>query len=49
MDDIKRLLYLKLSGVVGVIIGRALYSGAINLREAIEFVKISCQPTFTKN
>jgi phosphoribosylformimino-5-aminoimidazole carboxamide ribotide isomerase len=43
IDDIKRLLYLKSSGVIGVIIGRALYSGAINLKESIDLVKRSRQ------
>ena len=47
MDDIKRLVYLKSSGVIGVIIGRALYSGAIKLKEAIELVKTSPHAPFT--
>jgi phosphoribosylformimino-5-aminoimidazole carboxamide ribotide isomerase len=35
IDDIKRLLPLERLGVVGVITGRALYSGTLDLREAI--------------
>jgi phosphoribosylformimino-5-aminoimidazole carboxamide ribotide isomerase len=35
LDDIKRLLPLIKAGVVGVIIGKALYTGAIDLNEAI--------------
>jgi phosphoribosylformimino-5-aminoimidazole carboxamide ribotide isomerase len=38
IDDIKALLPLEAVGVEGVIIGRALYSGAINLKEALAFV-----------
>ena len=36
LEDIKNLLPLKLVGVVGVITGRALYSGTLNLKAAIE-------------
>lgn len=39
VDDIKRLLELEDDGVVGVIIGRALYTGAIHLEEAICLAK----------
>jgi phosphoribosylformimino-5-aminoimidazole carboxamide ribotide isomerase len=35
VDDIRRLLPLGPSGVAGVITGRALYSGALDLKEAI--------------
>jgi phosphoribosylformimino-5-aminoimidazole carboxamide ribotide isomerase len=35
VDDIRRLLPLVPSGVAGVITGRALYSGALDLKEAI--------------
>lgn len=38
MEDIKNLLPLKTVGVEGVITGRALYTGALNLKEAISFV-----------
>jgi phosphoribosylformimino-5-aminoimidazole carboxamide ribotide isomerase len=35
IEDIKNLLPLESSGVIGVITGRALYSGTLNLKEAI--------------
>lgn len=35
LDDIRRLKELETDGVEGVIVGRALYSGAFTLREAI--------------
>lgn len=35
IDDIRRLLPLEAVGVVGVITGRALYSGSLDLQEAI--------------
>jgi phosphoribosylformimino-5-aminoimidazole carboxamide ribotide isomerase len=38
IDDIKALLPLEEVGVEGVIIGRALYSGSINLKRALEVV-----------
>lgn len=37
IDDIKRLLEIK--NLWGVIVGKALYTGAIKLKEAIDFVK----------
>jgi phosphoribosylformimino-5-aminoimidazole carboxamide ribotide isomerase len=36
LDDIRRLKEIEGEGIEGVIIGRALYSGAFTLREAIE-------------
>ncbi len=39
LDDIRRLKALENDGVEGVIIGRALYSGAFTLREAVEVGK----------
>jgi phosphoribosylformimino-5-aminoimidazole carboxamide ribotide isomerase len=36
LDDLRRLKDAEASGVEGVIIGQALYSGALELREAIE-------------
>ncbi len=36
MRDIQNLLPLEAVGVVGVITGRALYSGSLNLKEAIK-------------
>jgi phosphoribosylformimino-5-aminoimidazole carboxamide ribotide isomerase len=38
-DDIKALIPLKKVGVAGVITGRALYSGTLSLKEAIEITK----------
>jgi len=38
IDDIKQLLTLKSSDVIGVIIGRTLYSEALNLRESLKLV-----------
>ena len=35
LGDIEKLLPLERNGVMGVIIGRAIYSGALNLEEAI--------------
>jgi phosphoribosylformimino-5-aminoimidazole carboxamide ribotide isomerase len=35
LDDIRRLIPLEKEGVEGVIVGRALYSGAFTLREAL--------------
>jgi phosphoribosylformimino-5-aminoimidazole carboxamide ribotide isomerase len=37
--DIERLLPLEKRGVVGVIAGKALYTGALSLAEAIECTK----------
>jgi phosphoribosylformimino-5-aminoimidazole carboxamide ribotide isomerase len=39
IDDIEKLLPLGRDGVEGVIIGRALYAGAITLKEAISLTK----------
>ncbi len=39
IEDIQNLMPLETVGVVGVIIGRALYSGSLKLKEAIEFLK----------
>ncbi len=39
VDDIKALIPLKKVGVVGVITGRALYSGTLSLKKAIELTK----------
>ena len=36
LDDIHRLMPLEKEGVEGVIVGRALYAGAFNLRQAIQ-------------
>ena len=39
IEDIKHLLELEQDGVIGVIIGRALYTGRFDLEEAIRIVK----------
>ncbi len=39
LDDVKRIKELEQSGVSGMIIGRALYTGDIKLREAIEIAE----------
>ncbi len=39
MEDIKRLIPLEKDGVIGVIVGRALYDGSLDLRSAIEFLE----------
>ena len=39
LEDIRNLLPLSKSGVIGVITGKALYSGTLNLKEAIELAK----------
>ena len=39
VDDLKRLKALEPRGVVGAIIGKALYEGAIDLSEALEAVR----------
>ncbi len=36
LEDIKKLMPLEAVGVVGVITGRALYSGSLSLKAAIE-------------
>lgn len=38
IDDIRALLPLQDVGVEGVIVGRALYSGSLNLKQALEIV-----------
>ena len=42
LDDLRRLKEAEASGVEGVIIGQALYSGALDLREAIEIARQRC-------
>ena len=39
LNDIRRLLEIEASGVAGVITGKAIYSGAIDLREAVALTK----------
>jgi phosphoribosylformimino-5-aminoimidazole carboxamide ribotide isomerase len=40
IKDIKKIKKLEADGVIGVIAGRALYSGTLNLKEAIEVASI---------
>ncbi|MBU4420235.1 MAG: tRNA-dihydrouridine synthase, partial [Proteobacteria bacterium] len=40
IEDIKNLMPLTKVGIVGVIVGRALYSGTLDLAEAIKISKI---------
>jgi len=44
LDDIKNLLPLASAGVEGVITGKALYSGSLDLKEAIELARTSQSP-----
>ena len=39
MEDIEHLLGLESDGVIGVIVGRALYTGSLKLEEAIQLTK----------
>ncbi len=39
LDDIRRLMAIESSGVTGVIAGKAIYTGAIDLREAVALTK----------
>jgi phosphoribosylformimino-5-aminoimidazole carboxamide ribotide isomerase len=41
MKDIENLLVVRHSGISGVITGKAIYSGSLNLKEAITFVKMN--------
>jgi phosphoribosylformimino-5-aminoimidazole carboxamide ribotide isomerase len=41
MKDIENLLAIRHAGVSGVITGKAIYSGSLNLREAIIFVRMN--------
>ncbi len=41
MKDIENLLAVRHVGVTGVITGKAIYSGSLNLKEAITFVKMN--------
>jgi phosphoribosylformimino-5-aminoimidazole carboxamide ribotide isomerase len=42
IEDIEHLLELEPDGVIGVIVGRALYTGSLDLEEAIRLVKKGC-------
>jgi len=39
LDDIRNLLRIEASGIAGVITGKAIYNGALNLREAVALTK----------
>ncbi|MDZ4165949.1 MAG: 1-(5-phosphoribosyl)-5-[(5-phosphoribosylamino)methylideneamino]imidazole-4-carboxamide isomerase [Smithellaceae bacterium] len=39
LGDLRRLLEVEVDGIIGVIVGKALYSGAMDLAEAIALVK----------
>ncbi len=41
LKDIENLMAARYSGVSGVITGKAIYSGSLNLKEAITFVKMN--------
>ncbi len=41
MKDIENLMTVRHAGVSGVITGKAIYSGSLNLKEAITFVKMN--------
>jgi phosphoribosylformimino-5-aminoimidazole carboxamide ribotide isomerase len=41
LDDIRNLLQIEAAGVAGVITGKAIYNGSLNLREAVELTKRS--------
>jgi phosphoribosylformimino-5-aminoimidazole carboxamide ribotide isomerase len=41
IEDIEHLLDLEPDGVIGVIVGRALYTGSLDLEEAIRITKKS--------
>ena len=41
IEDIEHLLELESEGVIGVIVGRALYTGQLDLKKAMELAKKS--------
>jgi phosphoribosylformimino-5-aminoimidazole carboxamide ribotide isomerase len=47
-EDIERLLELEPEGVIGVIVGRALYTGSVKLEEAIRITKSPLGSTKSK-
>jgi phosphoribosylformimino-5-aminoimidazole carboxamide ribotide isomerase len=38
MEDIERLMMVEACGIMGVIVGKALYSGAIKLGDAVKMI-----------
>ena len=41
LEDIKNIFPLKSSGVTGIIVGKALYSGSLDLKTGLEWLKNS--------
>ena len=41
MKDVENLLAVRYSGVSGVITGKAIYTGSLNLKEALAFIKMN--------
>jgi phosphoribosylformimino-5-aminoimidazole carboxamide ribotide isomerase len=39
IDDIEKLFAIEKSGVIGVIIGKALYTGVLSLKDAISYAE----------
>jgi phosphoribosylformimino-5-aminoimidazole carboxamide ribotide isomerase len=48
IEDIERLMELENDGVIGVIVGRALYTGSLDLEKAIRVTKSPLSPPFPK-
>jgi len=48
IEDIEHLLELEQNGIIGVIVGRALYTGCLKLEEALQITKSTVPPPFTK-
>jgi phosphoribosylformimino-5-aminoimidazole carboxamide ribotide isomerase len=42
LDDVKAVLQIERFGVTGVITGRAIYAGTLDLREAIALTRKEC-------
>jgi phosphoribosylformimino-5-aminoimidazole carboxamide ribotide isomerase len=49
IEDIEHLMELKPDGIIGVIVGRALYTGSLDLEEAIQVTKSSMGSTESKS
>jgi len=48
IEDIEHLVELEADGIIGVIVGRALYTGNLNLKEAIRMTKSPSIPLFQR-
>jgi phosphoribosylformimino-5-aminoimidazole carboxamide ribotide isomerase len=48
IEDIEHLMGLESDGIIGVIVGRALYTGSLDLEEAIQVTKSSMRSTKSK-